>query len=68
MAGKGEAFISGFTPEEGELAAALAPLGWRLAALRSPRDMAATQLPHLAWSEELPPILAFYSYAEVEKA
>lgn len=68
VAGKGEAFVSGFEPEEGPLSAALAPLGWRLAALRSPRAMAAAQLPHLAWSEELPPILAFYSYAEVEKA
>lgn len=30
--------------------------------------MAAAQLPHERWSQELPPILSFYSYAECTKA
>ena len=29
------------------------------------REMAARQLPHTVWDEAVPPILAFYNYAEV---
>lgn len=45
----------------------LAPLGWRLARLWSPQQMVATQLPHLRWSDEQPPICSFYSFAAVER-
>ncbi len=45
----------------------LAPLGWRLARLWSPRQMVDSQLPHLRWSDEQPPICSFYSYAAVER-
>ncbi|KAI3425331.1 hypothetical protein D9Q98_009095 [Chlorella vulgaris] len=67
VAGKGEAFISGLVPEEEEMAAYVAPLNWRMQRLWSARQMAAAQLPHEVWSEELPPILSFYSYCEVVK-
>lgn len=67
VAGKGEAFISGLVPEEEEMAAYMAPLNWRMQRLWSARQMAAAQLPHEVWSEELPPILSFYSYCEVVK-
>lgn len=68
VAGKGEAFISGLVPDSDDLAAYLAPLYWQLGRLWSPREMAAAQLPHERWSQELPPILSFYSYAECTKA
>jgi hypothetical protein len=67
VAGKGEAFISGLVPEEEEMAAYVAPLNWRMQRLWSARQMAAAQLPHEVWSEELPPVLSFYSYCEVVK-
>ncbi|KAL4430397.1 hypothetical protein ABPG77_002203 [Micractinium sp. CCAP 211/92] len=68
VAGKGEAFISGLAPDSDDMAAYLAPLNWQLDRLWSPGEMASTQLPHERWSEELPPILSFYSYAECTKA
>lgn len=67
VAGKGEAFVSGLQPGEDELAGYLALLSWRLHRLVSPRQMAAKELPHEQWSDEIPPILAFYSYCEMEK-
>ena len=64
---KGEPFLSGFEPVPEAMGAYLQPLGWLLAGLWSPREMVAAQLPHLAWSDALPPILSFYSYAEARK-
>ena len=68
MALKGEAFLSGLPAKGERVAAYLAPLGWRLDRVWSPRQMLAAQLPHERWRDELPPILSFYSYSEVEVA
>lgn len=64
---KGEPFLSGFEPVPEAMGSYLQPLGWLLHGLWSPREMVAAQLPHLAWSDALPPILSFYSYAEARK-
>ncbi len=34
---------------------------------RTAREMVQKQLPHVQWDDELPPIMACYGYAEVEK-
>lgn len=59
--------MSGLVPEEEEMSAYLAPLGWSLHRLLSPQQQVAAQLPHEGWNQEVPPILSFYSYAEVVK-
>lgn len=41
---------------------------FKLLQFLSPRDMVAAQLPHLQWSDTLPPILSFYSFAAFEVA
>lgn len=41
--------------------------GLRLEQCLGPRDMMATQLPHVKWSDKRPPTAAFYSYAIAEK-
>jgi hypothetical protein len=67
VANKGEPFLSGLPPTTAAVQEFLAGCGpWRLSELLGPRDMADRMLPHLAWREDPPPLLAFYSYAAAE--
>ncbi|KAK9847030.1 hypothetical protein WJX84_012320 [Apatococcus fuscideae] len=67
VAAKGEPFLSALDPSPGALQRYIAPGGWDLSMLLSPRDMVASILPHLTWQDSVPPTLAFYSFALCQK-
>lgn len=41
-------------------------LRWEVVDYLGPKEMVSQQLPHLAWDDELPPILSFYSFASAQ--
>lgn len=41
--------------------------GWKLSGYMGPKQMVATHLAHAKWSDKVPPIAAFYSYACAER-
>ncbi|KAL6747756.1 S-adenosyl-L-methionine-dependent methyltransferase [Haematococcus lacustris] len=51
-------------PEAAEAGRGGAGKALQLTEYMGPRQMVAQQLPHLAWNDEVPPIAAFYSYAQ----
>lgn len=56
---------AGSAPTDADAAAAEAGgRRWALRACLGPRELAAARLPHLAWSDAAPPVLAFYSCVE----
>lgn len=79
VANKGEAFISGIPSGSKGLDAFVADipipaassttdsLAFRVKQHMGPHDMVTLQLPHEKWDESLPPILAFYSFAALER-
>ncbi|GLC44576.1 hypothetical protein PLESTB_001320900 [Pleodorina starrii] len=67
VANKGEPFLSGIEATRDGVAAYLRAFGLRPLDFMTPKDIVGRHLPHLQWSDRLPPIASFYYYAAAEK-